>query len=100
MDDDRPVRICARVLDCSGIGSRWQGTGDDLTLSEINTQDGLEGAIQAPLAGGVGHSQYQDHAGHGDPELQNARDGRKGDVGLSIGLQPDPPDHAAILIAG
>jgi hypothetical protein len=41
------------------------------------------------LARRVGFSPYQNDARHGDAELPRARDGRKGDLGLSAGLQPD-----------
>lgn len=86
--------------DRPGIEGGRQDAGDDTTLSKNHTQTRPEETLQAPLAGGIDHPRYQDHAGHGNPELQDAANERKGDVGLSAGLQPDPSDHVAIGIAG
>ena len=44
--------------------------------------------------------EHQNHAGHGNLELQNPADGRKGDVGLSAGLQSDSSADGAISMAG
>ncbi len=38
--------------------------------------------------------QYRDHTGHGEVELPYTGDDRKGDMGLSVGLQPDPVTNA------
>ena len=65
-----------------------------------NPQKRSEKFVQAPLASGAGYTQHQNHAGHGNSELQNAGDGREGDVGLSAGLQSDSLGHGAVRIGG
>lgn len=42
------------------------------------------------LACRAGPAQHQDHPGYGDVELSDPEDGGKGDLDLSVGLQPDP----------
>ncbi len=65
-------------------------------MSKADEQSRPEKTLSRPLACRVGPTQHQDHTGHGEVELPYAGDDRKGDMGLSVGLQPDPVTDGSI----
>lgn len=60
----------------------------------------LKGLYRDRLACRAGSAQHQDHLGYGAVELPHTGDGTEGDLGLSVGLQPDPTADGSVGLIG
>jgi len=70
------------------------------TMAERTLPSGAEGALSGPLACRAGSAQHQDHLGYEAVELPHTGDDAEGDLGLSVGLQPDPTADGSVGLIG